>query len=344
MAYRYIGNKTRLIPEILERVQQIVQPGAVIADPMCGTASVSAALRQGGYSVVASDLMTFAVHHARVRLLLDRSPSFRGLGGRHYADVLDELQHLGPVDGLFVREYSPAGDPAVGCAPRRYFTQENAALIDAIQIRLREWQRAELLTDRENSLLRHDLIMAANDVANIAGTYGHFRSSWSQSALRPLTLRRTGFDRGLSVKHQVLQGRAEDLAPSISADLCYLDPPYMKRQYAANYHLIETLARGDEPEAIGVSGLRDWWDQYSDFCSKRRVADAFGAILGKMDCPYFLISYSEDGLLTSDQLTGILEEFGRVHVEEIPNQRFKSNGSSLGKSVVEYLFHVDARH
>ncbi|MCZ5120468.1 DNA adenine methylase [Escherichia coli] len=40
----------------------------------------------------------------------------------------------------------------------------------------------------------------------------------------------------------------------IQCDLCYIDPPYMKRQYAANYHILETLARGDEPEA-----MRYWW-------------------------------------------------------------------------------------
>ena len=75
-----------------------------------------------------------------------------------------------------------------------------------------------------------------------------------------------------------IRGQAETVAPLIEADLCYIDPPYMKRQYAANYHIIETIARGDSPEAVGVSGLRPWRDQYSDFCSKVKIRDAFRAI------------------------------------------------------------------
>lgn len=45
MAYRYIGNKTRIADVILGFIDKYVEPGAVVADPMCGTASMSAALR-----------------------------------------------------------------------------------------------------------------------------------------------------------------------------------------------------------------------------------------------------------------------------------------------------------
>ena len=42
-----------------------------------------------------------------------------------------------------------------------------------------------------------------------------------------------------------------------------LIPHISKRQYAANYHILETLHGNVEPEAIGDSGLRPWRDQYS---------------------------------------------------------------------------------
>lgn len=341
MAYRYIGNKTTLMPHLLEAVGRRVPPGSHVADLMCGTASVAEALRVAGYTVLASDLMTYAVHHARVRLLLDRAPRFSKLDKGGYPAVLRELQHLDRTAGLFVREYSEGGSPAAGCAPRKYFTAANAAHIDAIRVRLAEWENDGLLTTREASLLRHDLIMAVNDVANIAGTYGHFRSTWSSNALRALKLSPTRFVRGPSTKHTVHQGSAEDIAQVVTADLCYIDPPYMKRQYAANYHIIETLARGDEPDAIGVSGLRDWWDQWSAFCSKRQIGDAFSTILGKMECPRFLISYSEDGLVPVDSLKSLFNTFGTVEVTSIPNKRFRSNDSALGATVTEYVIYVE---
>lgn len=339
MAYRYIGNKTRLLGPLLQRIQSLVPPPATIADLMCGTASVSAALRASGYTVIAADIMTYAVHHATVRLLFARAPYFRRLG-KSYDEIREDLHTLKPVEDLFFREYSEKGKPRAGCPPRMYLTGDNARRVDAMRLQIAEWQSDGLLTSRETSLLRHDLVMAVNRVANIAGTYGHFRSSWSPGALRPLQLKRSTFETG-PTNHLVLQGPAEEVACDLSADLCYLDPPYMKRQYAANYHLIETIARGDSPEAIGISGLRDWWDQYSDFCSKRRIADAFGFIFRKMDCPHFLISYSEDGLLTREQLTRIFQDFGKVRCVTIPNQRFRSNGGGIGGKVREYLFHVE---
>ena len=341
MSYRYIGNKTRLLGPLMEHVRSIVDPPATVADLMCGTASVSAALRSSGYSVIAADIMTYSVHHANVRLRLSRAPYFAGLG-LSYDEVRSALEALRPKSGMFFREFSPGGKPRSGCPPRMYFTSENARLIDAMRLQITDWELNGLLTERQVSLLRHDLVLAANAVANIAGTYGHFRSSWSAGALRSIRLKRAKFETG-ATDHIVLKGPAEEIACNLSADLCYLDPPYMKRQYAANYHLIETIARGDEPASIGVSGLRDWWDQYSDFCSKRRIADAFAAIIGKMDCPHFLVSYSEDGLLTVAQLTRLFEEFGRVRRWSLANKRFKSNEGGAGGTVNEYLFHIEIR-
>lgn len=340
MSYRYIGNKSRLIGRLIPIITEIVEPGSTIADLMCGTAAVSEALRVAGYRVIASDIMTFAAQHACVRLTMDQPPEFRGLGGRSYVDVLKELQGLEPVHGYIVREYSPAGKPAGGQPPRGYFTVANAGQIDAISARINEWNQQGLLSENEVALLRHDLVLATNRVANIAGTYGHFRSKWSNGSLSSLTLEPTQFIYGYSTDHRVLQGPAEELAPKLSGSLCYLDPPYMKRQYAANYHLVETIARGDEPPAVGISGLRPWRDQYSDFCSKLKIRGAFSQIIGGMDCPQFLISYSEDGLLSREDIEELLGQHGKVSCIEISHQRFRSNNSPLGPTVTEYLFHV----
>jgi adenine-specific DNA-methyltransferase len=170
--------------------------------------------------------------------------------------------------------------------------------------------------------------------------YGHFRSTWSNGSLRPLVLKPAEFVNGYRTDHIVQRGYIEQLAASITADLCYIDPPYMKRQYAANYHLIETLARGDEPPAIGISGLRPWRDQYSDFCTKTKIRQAFSTVLQSMDCPQFLISYSADGLLSSEELIAVFEKVGPVttYTKEYP--RFRSNDSELGSTVTEYLFQV----
>ena len=307
---------------------------------MCGTASVSEALRICGYRVLASDIMTFAVHHARVRLLLAEAPRFSALGIGSYGEIHKYLSELRPIEGLFFKEYSELGQPENGTGPRSYFSGHNAGRIDAMTEEINTWVSADLVSQLEESLLRHDLVLAANRVANIAGTYGHHRAKLSGAATRPLELRPAEWWRDAGTQHEVLQGPAEAIADRVRADLCYLDPPYMKRQYAANYHIIETIARGDNPEAVGVSGLRPWRDQYSDFCSRVKVQDAFRKILRNARCGQFLVSYSEDGLLELEELVSLFSEFGSVTVYRIPFARFKSNSGGAGGVVTEYLFHV----
>jgi adenine-specific DNA-methyltransferase len=342
MSYRYIGNKTRLADVLTDLVRERVPTGGRVADLMCGTASVSAAVRAAGYRVVASDLMTFAYLHARVRLTMREPPPFEAFAGG-YRGALDALNALPPEPGHIHREYGAEGSPAEGCAPRRYFTGENAAMLDAMTLRLRSWQAEGTITDPGHTLLRHDLILAANRVANIAGTYGHYRSKWSPSALNPIELLPTAFSTTGRLDHAVHQGPAERVARGLRADLCYLDPPYTKRQYAANYHLPETLARGDAPPAVGLSGLRPWRDQYSNFCSKVLVRDSFRKIVEGMDCPRFLVSYSEDGLLSRREMTDLLGEFGRVDCMELEVPRFRSNQSPLGRHLTEYVFDLERR-
>jgi adenine-specific DNA-methyltransferase len=341
MAYRYIGNKTRLLPWLLGLIEREVPSGGTVADLMCGTAAVAAALREQNYRVIASDLMTFSVHHARVRLKLSRTPPVGALGLGSYPEVLRYLNAMPPSEGFFYEEYSPAGAPAAGCKPRQYLSPENAGRLDAILDLLDAFEAEERLSENAYSLLRHDAVLAVNRVANIAGTYGHYWSQWTKSALAPLQLRPSEFHATGRTDHVVTQGRAEEVAQSVVADLCYLDPPYTKRQYAANYHLIETVARGDRPTPVGVSGLRPWRDQYSDFCSKVRIRDAFREVIEGVDSPKFLVSYSEDGLLSLEQMLDFLSGFGFVTCERIAFPRFRSNQSDLPQLLTEYAFVLD---
>ncbi len=360
MGNRYIGAKTNILDEVLSEICSIVGKGAHVIDLMCGTATVSAALRAAGFRVTASDVLTFPGHHARVALLFTSPPTFRdaqelvdeyGLKRQRsllpvtaYESVIQAINNVPPEKGYFWKEFSIDGCPKNTPKPRNYFTPDNAMRIDAIRRQIRILRENGKISKLEHSLLLHDLIMAVNDVANIAGTYGHYLSKTVERSKMKIELKPSPInifeDEGF---HTVLTGYAEDLAASLSGDLCYIDPPYMKRQYAANYHILETLAREDEPEAIGVSGLRPWRDQYSNFCTKTKIRDSFTKIIAEINCPEFLISYSEDGLLSIDQLTSLLENFGKVNITTLENKRFKSNNSTLAPRLSEYLINLSSK-
>lgn len=338
--YRYIGNKTAILDSLLEIITSKIPPNSTFLDPMCGTASVSAALASNGYRVAAGDILTFPRLHAEVRLRMAEPPRFQGLR-LPYKSVLGHLGDLEPVQGYFWNEYSDDGNPTNAQKPRRYFTPGNASKIDAIDLQIKEWRQADLITGTEWKLLRHDLIMSANKIANIAGTYGHYRSSHSKASIVPLTLTPTLFNHWAGIENIIVDGPAEIVARSMQVDVLYLDPPYTKRQYGANYHLLETLAIGDNPIPNGESGLRDWWPQHSSFCSKRKVQEAFRTVLGGMNYRKAFVSYSEDGLVDKEVLESWLRKFGEVTVHNIVHKRFRSNLSQKSKYVQEYVFEVD---
>ena len=337
--YRYIGNKTAVLSPLLEIITANIESRSIFVDPMCGTASVAAAIAELGHSVRAGDILTFPTYHAHARLVLNSAPNFEKLGCS-YGEIIEKLNSLSPVSDYFSREFAENGIPANGAKPRKYFTGENASKIDAISNQISEWRNLELIDESQNMLLRHDLIMAVNRVANIAGTYGHYRASFSTSSRKPIELRASTFNEWASSTNSVFNGPVERTVPIQSGSILYLDPPYMKRQYAANYHLLETVALGDKPTPIGESGLRDWWPQYSDFCSKRKIADAFRATLSDCKFSKVFVSYSQDGLIPLERMSEILSEFGSVKSHSFTHKRFRSNNSPLEKILLEYVFEV----
>ena len=350
MGFRYIGSKEKLSSIVISEIREINPTAKTVVDLMAGTGLFSLALREAGYLVRAADVMTYSVHHLNVHLFLDAPPEFLGVKERlnlqsehnslfsesNYEKIITYLNTLAPIKGYFYNEFSPQGTPTNTLRPRKYFSSKNAAKIDAIRAEIRKLFEQQIISEIEHSLLLHDLMMAANDIANIAGTYGHYLSKFTPRALDPILMRPSSIPKiGNNTGHTVYQGYAETIASQLSADFCYIDPPYMKRQYAANYHILETIAREDEPEAIGESGLRPWRDQYSNFCSKIKIKKSLQDVVSGIKCPDILISYSEDGLLPIDLLISILLPFGTVSKKTI-----KSNDSSKAPTLNEYLLHV----
>lgn len=353
MGYRYIGSKDKLAQILIEFIREQCPAANSVGDLMAGTGLFSLALRKSGYRVFASDVMTYSLHHLKVLLTLNTAPAFKKItsdlsikrkGQRNYEAILSYLNALPPQKGYFYAEYGAAGSPKNCNHSRLYFSAENAGKIDAIRNTIIDWKEKKLISNIEHSLLLHDLILAVNDVANIAGTYGHYLSHMVTRSLSPICMKPFLFEQdNNTVGHKIMQGYAEKIASKVSTDVCYIDPPYIKRQYAANYHILETIAREDCPNAVGDSGLRPWRDQYSNFCSKIKIRKSIDDIFTGLSCKHVFISYSEDGLLSKDELLNVLKKYGDLTLKEIEYKRFKSNDSKKDALLKEYIIHVCRR-
>jgi adenine-specific DNA-methyltransferase len=257
--------------------------------------------------------------------------TFRGLGDGGYATALAELNALPGERDFIHAHYSPAGG-------RMYLTEENAARVDAIRSKIRAWEPA--LTLGEHARLLADLVMAVSAVSNTAGTYGCYLKRWKARALVPLDLKPVA--RGpAGGGHAVYCCDAETVAPRLNSPVVYADPPYTKRQYAAYYHLLETIVLGDEPELTGSTGLRPWHDKDSDWCHRRRAPDALRRLLEKLRCEHFFLSYNEDGQIPDGLIREILGTRGRLEVHETSYRRYRSSSRPhKGPWLRERLYHL----
>jgi adenine-specific DNA-methyltransferase len=335
---RYIGSKARIVEEILALIGRPGNNEEFFVDAFSGTGVVGARASELGWPVRFNDHLLSAVMISSARLLGPDAVSFERLGG--YKAAIGRLNSLRPRQGFLWREYSPASIRNGVAVERKYFTEGNAAKLDAARATIEEWAIEGMIGKDEKLLLIADVLSAANSVANIAGTYGCFLSKWLESALRPIVFT-PRLLRLENVRFEAYTADVDDV-PIAENDVAYFDPPYTKRHYAAYYHILETIAHGDEPIVEGITGLRPWQEKASDFCYKRRALGAITTLLQKTQARRIYLSYSSEGHVHRSNLEHALALLGHVSFHEIgdigryrPNQVAGENASHVSEFLVE---------
>ena len=289
--------------------------------PPCGTAGI-----------VSTPMTIWCLgrHGPRAALFVPAMPGFEGVlddvacsPSSPFERVVAHLDSLDPLEGFFTRHYSPSSKGLDG-VERRYFTVGNAGRIDAIRNQIDCW-RAKL-TEGEHALLLSTLVDATFEVSNTAGTYGCYLKAWKPKALRDLQLQARPLTRGSTAGHRVTCADAAVIASEVEADVLYADPPYTKRQYAAYYHVLETLVRNDNPPLTGTTGLRPWHTEASDWCYRRHARSALDALVTKSSAQRLVLSYNDDGQIPHADIVTILGEHGEVRFDELQVRRYRSSG------------------
>ena len=334
MSLRYIGSKARIVEAIINHIGKPDE--GVFVDAFSGTGAVAEAASRAGWKVHVNDHLTSSAIMSYARVTSLTSVPFRGLSG--YRNAVAALNEANPLRGFIWREYSPASSGHCAVS-RMYFTEENAQKIDGMRKQIRDWRGHEIVTQYEERILIADLMRAANRVANTAGTYGCFLSKWQRQSLNSLLVEQATFPE--SVPHATMGTQDVHQVPCKPEDTVYLDPPYTKRQYAAYYHILETIALGDEPEVEGVCGIRPWREKASDFCYKVRAAKAIERLVSSLPARRIFLSYSTEGHVPIKSLTDTLAGIGELNVHSLQNiGRYRPNraASKASSDVGELLF------
>lgn len=332
---KYIGNKQRLL-DFMDRViesENLPREGIFI-DIFTGTTSVAKHYKKKGYRIISNDLMTYSYVFQQAYIKNNQFPEFNNLLQSKYFKirpillkndkreplrvVIDYLNKLPGKKGFIYRHYAPSGE-----YKRQFFSNENAMRIDATREQICRWKEERLLSESEFYILLASLIDAADFVANISGTYGAYLKIWRSMALKPFTMLAPDLIES-NLEHEVYKDDANKIIDNLIGDILYIDPPYNTRQYAANFHILETLACWDNPRVYGKTGLRPYEEQKSAYSQKSRCEESFADLIHKAKADYILMSYNNEGIIPHDFIIKILSERGDVKVYTKDYRRFRT--------------------
>lgn len=302
---RYIGGKSLL----LDRIDQVIQANTKdvhsFIDLFSGSGVVGNYFKTKGYQILSNDFLYFSFVLSRGSLGINRPIEFKNLNFNvfDYLNGITLEQTRFSIDECFIlRHYSPYGD-----CERMYFQEDNALRIDLIRLTIEQWKEEGYLDEDEYYYLLASLLNAVPYVSNIAGVYGAYLKFWDKRTYNKLKLepipivlsKQCSLCKNMDYKHILRE----------EYDIMYADPPYNAREYLPNYHILETIARYDYPVIKGVTGLRDYSDQKSEFCKKSTVEGAFETLVSQCGSRYLLISYNNEGLLPSEKLQEICRTY-----------------------------------
>ncbi|MGN0033325.1 MAG: DNA adenine methylase [Candidatus Limimorpha sp.] len=345
---RYIGNKENIIDIIYNILLSNNVAGESFFDFFSGTTSVARFYKDLGYTVHSSDIMYMSYCLQKAYVENNEEPIFEQLiptlplsnvNSTLFATPLDivveYLNHIPDIKGFIYNNYTPDGTREL-IQPRMYFSNENGMRIDAIRQQIEEWNQSGLILESEYYILLTCLIETVSFYANVAGVYAAFHKKWDPRAVKRLELRtiKTHNNKKINI---VYNANSLDLLGSIDTDILYLDPPYNERQYPPNYHLIETIAKYDNPQIKGVTGMRDYECKKSTFCNAKTALRDLDLVAKNAKYKYLVMSYNSEGIMPQEGIINTLSKYGSVKLEQFQYARFKSNNNGLSKTMKHIL-------
>lgn len=339
---RFIGNKTNLLNDIAQVIKENCDgTEKVFCDIFSGTASV-ARFFKNRYKIISNDLLYFSYVLQKGTIENNEIPSFKKLEDRlNIHDVFDYLENIDIKQEKFNKFIYENYSPNKKCE-RMYLTSENALRIDFIRNKIEEWRNKELINNNEYYYLLAALIEGVPFVSNITGTYGAYLKQWDKRAFKKFEMIRLNVIDN-NVKNQCYNKNSNDLIQEISGDILYLDPPYNERQYLPNYHLLETIAKYDNPEIKGKTGIRVYNSEKSNYCIKNKVYSEMEELIKNAKFKHIIVSYNQDGLLSKNDIETILKKYGNKETYKLYEIPYKQYQNKLTKKLdihYEYLFYI----
>ena len=310
----YIGSKYKLINFIKEPIHRVAGGDLsqkIFCDLFAGTGIVGRTFKTSTKKIIANDCEYYSY-------VLNKNYIENHVDIPDKQSYIDELNELSLIDTGFVyRNYCLGGGTG-----RQYFSDHNGKKIDTIRQRIEKWRASGKINNNLYFFLLASLLESADKLANTASVYAAYLKHLKRTAQKELWLEPAEFDVNDNT-HDVFNEESNVLIKRIEGDILYLDPPYNARQYGANYHLLNTIAKYDEFIPNGKTGLRKY--QKSAWCRRGKVEKEFDDLLKNAKFRYIFLSYNNEGLMPMDVIKKIMSRYGHYDLAVTDYQRFKAD-------------------
>lgn len=325
----YIGSKYSLLNFLEQTIEEVTgfknADNHIFVDLFAGTGIVGSRYKEKGYNVISNDIQYYS--YVLNKHLIENTNFL-------HCNLVTKLNNLELVDGFIYKNYCFGSG-----SNRKYFTDINGKKCDAIRIKLENLYKTKKINEQNYFYYLASLISSIDKYANTASVYGAFLKDIKKSAQRNFQLELLPIISGKSGK--VYNEDANELIKKISGDILYLDPPYNTRQYASNYHILETIAKYDNPTIYRITGLRKDDNKKSKFCSKKMVTIVFEDLIKNAKFKYIFLSYNNEGLMSLDTIKEIMKKYGEYKCFTKDYRRFKAdkedNRNINSNYTIEYL-------
>ncbi len=332
----YIGSKYKLSSWIEQTVKDIVGDDLsekTFCDIFAGTGIVGRTFKKDVKKVIANDFEYYSY-------VLNRNYIQNHQEIENKEIYIEKLNVLPPIDTGFIYNNYCFGSGS----GRNYFSDANGKKIDAARVQIERWYESREIDEDIYYFLLASLIESADKVANTASVYGAFLKHLKKSAQKELVIEGAEFVVNDNT-HEVYNEDSNELIKKIQGDILYLDPPYNQRQYGANYHLLNTIAKYDNFTPKGKTGLREY--NRSSYCKKSEVLRSFEELLQNANFKYIFLSYNNEGLMSEDEVKKIMQKFGAYCLKTKEYSRFKAdkteNRNHKADKTFEYLHILEKR-
>ena len=350
----YLGNKRALLGQIGGAVEQVKRrlgrDRLRILDAFSGSGVVSRFFKAHAGLLISNDLESYAAVAGRC-YLRNRSTLDLAELTRVVAD-LNARVDTEPLPRGFIEElYSPKDEKHITREDRVFYTRRNARRLDNYR------RLIDTLPSDMRDMLLSPLLSLASVHANTAGVFkgfyknrgtgiGQFGGSGADALVRIMGEIRLDVPvlSNFECECIVLQEDANTAASRLKGlDLVYVDPPYNQHPYGSNYFMLDLLVRYERPERISrVSGIPADW-QRSGYNVKARSLPLLRELLETVDAPFLLVSFNNEGFISTDEMLAMLNGMGTVDVLETRYNAFRGsrNFDNRPIHVTEQLFLVE---